>query len=85
MRPNLKKCTFVKTKKQKNMETTIQSVYLNIPKADMKFFKELAKKMGWSIETKESLLKNYISKRPTKVELSDEDIMEEINAVRYRK
>ena len=32
------------------METTIQSVYLNIPKADMKFFKELAKKMGWSIE-----------------------------------
>ena len=53
------------------METTIQSVYLNIPKADMKFFKELAKKMGWSIETKESLLKNYISKRPTKVELSD--------------
>ena len=46
---------------------------------------ELAKKMGWSIETKESLLKNYISKRPTKVELSDEDIMEEINAVRYRK
>ncbi|MGG6499105.1 UNVERIFIED_CONTAM: hypothetical protein NY603_39875, partial [Bacteroidetes bacterium 56_B9] len=70
----------MKTKKQKNMETTIQSVYLNIPKADMKFFKELAKKMGWSIETKESLLKNYISKRPTKVELSDEDIMEEINA-----
>ena len=28
------------------METTIQSVYLNIPKADMKFFKELAKKNG---------------------------------------
>jgi hypothetical protein len=75
----------VKTKKQKDMETTIQSVYLNIPKADMKFVKELAKKMGWSIETKESLLKNYISKRPTKVELSDEDIMEEVNAVRYRK
>ncbi len=75
----------MKTKKQKDMETTIQSVYLNIPKADMKFVKELAKKMGWSIETKESLLKNYISKRPTKVELSDEDIMEEVNAVRYRK
>ena len=67
------------------METTIQSVYLNIPKADMKFFKELAKKMGWAIETTESLLKNYISIRPTKGELSDEDIMEEINAVRYRK
>ncbi len=67
------------------METTIQSVYLNIPKADMKFFKELVKKMGWSVETKESLLKNYISNRPTKVDLSDEDIMKEVNAVRYRK
>ena len=53
------------------METTIQSVYLNIPKADMKFFKELVKKMGWSVETKESLLKNYISNRPTKVDLSE--------------
>lgn len=67
------------------METTIQGVYLNIPKADMKFFKELAKKMGWSVETKEKLLKNYIAKRPAKVELSDDDILNEVNAVRYRK
>ena len=67
------------------METTIQSVYPNIPKADMKFFKELVKKMGWSVETKESLLKNYISNRPTKVDLSDEDIMKEVNEVRYHK
>lgn len=67
------------------METTIQGVYLNIPKADMKFFKELAKKMGWSVETKEKLLKNYIAKRPAKVELSDDDILNEVNAVRYCK
>lgn len=67
------------------METTMQGVYLNIPKADMKFFKELAKKMGWSVETKEKLLKNYMAKRPTKVELSDDDILNEVNAVRYRK
>lgn len=67
------------------METSIQSVYLNIPKTDMKFLKELVKKMGWSVETKESLLKKYISNRPAKVDLSDEDIMKEINAVRYCK
>lgn len=41
--------------------------------------------MGWSVETKESLLKNYISNRPTKVDLSDEDIMKEVNEVRYHK
>lgn len=34
------------------METTIQSVYLNIPKADMKFFKELAKKWDGLLKPK---------------------------------
>lgn len=30
----------------------MQSIYVNLPASDMKFFKELVKKMGWSIETK---------------------------------
>ena len=34
------------------METMMQSIYVNLPASDMKFFKELVKKMGWSIETK---------------------------------
>lgn len=67
------------------MDSTLQGVYINVPQADMKFFKELVKKMGWTVETKESLLKKYISKRPSKVDLSDEDIMAELNAVRYKK
>ncbi|MBV3885033.1 hypothetical protein KSY27_08535 [Bacteroides eggerthii] len=50
----------------------------------MKFLKELVKKMGWTVERKESLLKKYISKRPSKVDLSDDDIMEELKAVRYK-
>lgn len=66
------------------MESTLRGVYINVPQADMKFLKELVKKMGWTVERKESLLKKYISKRPSKVDLSDDDIMEELKAVRYK-
>ncbi|MEL5895106.1 hypothetical protein AAE250_16630 [Bacteroides sp. GD17] len=30
---------------------TLQTVSLDIPKADMRLFKELAKKMGWLVRT----------------------------------
>lgn len=66
------------------MDSTLRGVYINVPQADMKFLKELVKKMGWTVERKESLLTKYISKRPSKVDLSDDDIMEELKAVRYK-
>lgn len=66
------------------MDSTLRGVYIHVPQADMKFLKELVKKMGWTVERKESLLKKYISKRPSKVDLSDDDIMEELKAVRYK-
>ena len=66
------------------MDSTLRGVYINVPQADMKFLKELVKKMGWTVERKESLLKKYISKRPSKVDLSDDDIMEELKAVHYK-
>ena len=66
------------------MDSTLRGVYINVPQADMKFLKELVKKMGWTVERKESLLKKYISKRPSKVDLSDDDNMEELKAVRYK-
>lgn len=68
-----------------NMDSTQQGIYLNIPKADMKFFKELTKKMGWTVSTKESVLKNYIQSRPTQVDLTDDEILAEVAAVRYKK
>lgn len=68
------------------MNTTMnQDVFLSIPKSEMKFFKELAKKMGWNINVREDFLKDYIASRPKNVPLSDEDIMAEVNAVRYGK
>jgi hypothetical protein len=66
------------------MNSALQDVYLNIPKSDVRLVKELAKKMGWIIEYKESILKKYLHSRPKQVDLSDEDIMSEIYAVRYQ-
>ena len=57
------------------MDTTMnQGVFLSIPKSDIKFFKELAKKMGWDIDIREDFLKDYIASRPKRVNLSEEEI-----------
>ena len=68
------------------MDTTMnQVVFLSIPKSDIKFFKELAKKMGWDIDIREDFLKDYIASRPKRVNLSEEEILAELNAIRYEK
>ena len=67
-------------------DTTMnQGVFLSIPKSDIKFFKELAKKMGWDIDIREDFLKDYIASRPKRVNLSEEEILAELNAIRYEK
>ncbi len=60
-----------------------QGVFLSIPKSDIKFFKELAKKMGWDIDIREDFLKDYIASRPKKVNLSEEEILAELKTIRY--
>lgn len=60
-----------------------QGVFLSIPKSDIKFFKELAKKMGWNIDIREDFLKDYIASRPKKVNLSEEEILAELKTIRY--
>ena len=68
------------------MDTTMnQGVFLSIPMSDIKFFKELAKKMGWDIDIREDFLKDYIASRPKRVNLSEEEILAELNAIRYEK
>ena len=68
------------------MDTTMnQGIFLSIPKSDIKFFKELAKKMGWDIDIREDFLKDYIASRPKRVNLSEEEILAESNAIRYEK
>lgn len=62
---------------------TIQGAYINIPLSDWKFFKELVRKMGWEVQTREELLDSFIESRPETSPLSDEEIMNEVRAVRY--
>lgn len=67
------------------MDAALRGFYLNVPKSDVKFFQQLAKKMGWTVSDKEAILDKYIQSRPENVELSDEDILKELNSVRYDK
>ena len=62
-----------------------REVYVKMPETDMVFFQLFADKMGWLIENKVDLLNKYISSRPKNVDLTDEEIMEEVRAVRYAK
>lgn len=67
------------------MDTALQGFYLNVPKSEVKLFQQLAKKMGWTVSDKDSVLDKYIQSRPKNIELSDEDILKELNSVRYSK
>jgi len=64
---------------------TMQGVYVNIPSVDWSLFRELIRKFGWQAETREQMLDRFISSRPAKPMLSEEEIMDEVNAVRYDK
>jgi hypothetical protein len=66
------------------MATTLQNIYLNVPQTEVGFIMTLAKKMGWEVETKADLLRKYIATRPKSATISDEDILSELKAVRYK-
>ena len=64
---------------------TMQGVYVNVPTVDWSLFRELIRKFGWQAKTREQMLDRFISTRPTTAPLSEEEIMEEVKAVRYAK
>jgi len=64
---------------------TSQGVYLNIPRADWNLLAELARKFGWKTQTNEQLLDNFIANRPVVEDMSEEDIVDEVRAIRYAK
>ena len=63
----------------------MQGVFLNVPVADWDLLKELIRKFGWQSETREQLLDRFCNSRPQQPQLTDEEIMEEVKAVRYSK
>ena len=64
---------------------TIQGVYVNVPTVDWSLFRGLIRKFGWQAETREQLLDRFISSRPVTPILSEEEIMDEVKAIRYTK
>jgi hypothetical protein len=64
---------------------TTQGVYVNVPTVDWSLFRELVRKFGWQTETREQLLNRFVSSRPSKPAISEEEIMDEVRAVRYAK
>ncbi len=60
-------------------------VSLCIPQTDMNFLEELIKLRGWTLNSKDDLLDDFLVSRPMNVDLSEEDIMDEVRAVRYGK
>ena len=62
-----------------------QGIYINVPMTDWALLKELIRRFGWQAETREQLLERFVKSRSDKKLLTDEEIMEEVNAVRYGK
>lgn len=62
-----------------------QGIFLSVPMADWALLKELIRKFGWQVETREQMLERFVKSRSNKDLLSDEEIMEEVKAVRYEK
>ncbi|MDE5739894.1 MAG: hypothetical protein K2H92_06240 [Bacteroidaceae bacterium] len=66
-----------------NANTAYQGVYLNVPQSDWALLNELVCRFGWQAETPEQLLDRFVKSRPVAPALSEEDIMNEVKAVRY--
>ena len=64
---------------------TTQGVYVNVPAVDWSLFRELIRKFGWQAETREQLLDRFVSSRPANPTISEDEIMDEVRAVRYAK
>lgn len=71
------------------MATTIardaqtQGVYIKVPSVDWTLLRELIRKFGWKAETREQLLARFVNSRPANADLSEDEIMNEVKAVRY--
>lgn len=64
---------------------TYQGVYVNVPATDWSLFRELVRKFNWQVETREQKLDRFINSRPSTSDISEEEIMDEVRAVRYAK
>ena len=58
-------------------------IIVSIPNNEVDFFSILAKRMGWEYNTSTSALDRFVSDGPVQAEVSDEEILDEICALRH--
>ena len=63
----------------------LERIFVDIPQSDMMLFQLFAGKMGWQFKNKQNLWDEVIKNSPENIDLSDDEIMEEVRAVRYGK
>lgn len=60
----------------------MKQIVLSIPNGEIPFMVSLAEKMGWTLQTRENLVEKFIASCPAEMDITDEEIQEEVNAVR---
>ena len=85
LRVEIIKKAMIQGRTNNSNDAAMQGVFLNVPVDDWALLQELIRKFGWQSETREQLLDRFCSSRPQQPTLTDEEIMEEVKAVRYGK
>ena len=62
-----------------------EKILVDIPQSDLIFFKLFADKLGWQFRNRQTIWDEFIKNSPENIDLSDEEIMEAVRAVRYGK
>ena len=68
-----------------NNGMTRERILVDIPQSDLMLFRLFADKFGWQFKRSQPLWEDFIKSRPQNVDLTDDEIMEEVIAVRYAK
>lgn len=61
------------------------NLYLTVPAGDSAYASMIAQKRGWIIEDGGELLRDFVKSLPDDVPITEDEIMDEVRAVRYGK
>ena len=76
--------TIVRNKSHTSGKGLIQErIFVDIPQSEVMFFQYFANKMGWQFKSKQNLWDDYLKNSPENTDLSEEEIIEEVRALRY--
>lgn len=68
-----------------NLGLVRETILVDIPKSDIILFQMFANKLGWQYNSRQNLWDKYIKSSPENSDLSEEEIIEEVRAIRYGK